>query len=114
MFVHFVSRDCDPIVASRVCEKAVAIKVRRPGERQRFPLHSGAAIQHDGLLRIIEQMETHLDEPIAQKDVAASNCLSRRQIERIFLDDRRHDITLICGSSGPICSLSILRCQSSR
>lgn len=84
MFVHLVSGDCDPFVAGRVSEKAVAIKVRQPGERQRFPLHSGAAIQHDGLLKIIEQMETHLDEPIALKDVAAANCLSRRQIERIF------------------------------
>ncbi|MER9684073.1 GlxA family transcriptional regulator [Mesorhizobium sp. M0184] len=84
MFVQFVIEDCDSLVASRVCEKAVAMRVRQPGDRQRLPLHAGAAIQHDGLLRIIEQMEMHLDEPVALKDVAASSCLSRRQIERIF------------------------------
>ncbi|MER9281146.1 GlxA family transcriptional regulator [Mesorhizobium sp. M0522] len=84
MFVQFVIEDYDSLIASRVCEKAAAMRVRQPGDRQRLPLHAGAAIHHDGLLKIIEQMETHLDEPVALEDMAASNCLSRRQVERIF------------------------------
>ncbi|WP_292216793.1 GlxA family transcriptional regulator [Mesorhizobium sp.] len=84
MFVQFVKEDYGPLIASRVCEKAVAMKVRQPGDRQRLPLHAGAAIHHDGLLKIIEQMERNLDEPVALEDMAASSCLSRRQVERIF------------------------------
>ncbi|TIL44467.1 MAG: GlxA family transcriptional regulator [Mesorhizobium sp.] len=84
MFVQFVIEDYDTSIASRVCEKAAAMRVRQPGDRQRLPLHAGAAIHHDGLLKIIEQMERTLDEPVALEDMAASICLSRRQVERIF------------------------------
>ncbi|MER9057274.1 GlxA family transcriptional regulator [Mesorhizobium sp. M0910] len=84
MFVQFVREDHEPLIANRVCEKAAAMRVRQPGDRQRLPLHAGAAIHHDGLLKIIEQMERHLDEPVALEDVAASSRLSRRQVERIF------------------------------
>ncbi|WP_292627301.1 helix-turn-helix domain-containing protein [Mesorhizobium sp.] len=83
MFVQFVIEDYDTSIASRVCEKAAAMRVRQPGDRQRLPLHAGAAIHHDGLLKIIEQMERNLDEPVALEDMAASSCLSRRQVERI-------------------------------
>lgn len=84
MFVQFVIEDYDTSVASRVCEKAAAMRVRQPGDRQRLPLHAGAAIHHDGLLKIIEQMERTLDEPVPLEDMAALSCLSRRQVERIF------------------------------
>ncbi|BAB52560.1 transcriptional regulator [Mesorhizobium japonicum MAFF 303099] len=84
MFVQFVIEDYDTSIASRVCEKAAAMRVRQPGDRQRLPRHAGAAIHHEGLLKIIEQMERNLDEPVALEDMAASNCLSRRQVERIF------------------------------
>ncbi|MFD1984499.1 GlxA family transcriptional regulator [Mesorhizobium newzealandense] len=84
MFVQFVREDYESATANRVCEKAVAMTVRQPGDRQRLPLHAGAAIHHDGLLKIIEQMERHLDEPVALEDIAASSRLSRRQVERIF------------------------------
>ncbi|MEI9425837.1 GlxA family transcriptional regulator [Mesorhizobium sp. Cs1299R1N1] len=84
MFVQFVIEDYDTAIASRVCEKAVVMRVRQPGDRQRLPLRAGAAIHHDGLLKIIEQMERTLDEPVALEDMAASSCLSRRQVERIF------------------------------
>ncbi|MET3598034.1 transcriptional regulator GlxA family with amidase domain [Mesorhizobium shonense] len=84
MFLQFVIEDYDPLLASRVCEKAATLRVRQPGDRQRLPLHAGAAIYHDGLLKIIEQMERNLDEPLALEDIAASTCLSRRQVERIF------------------------------
>ncbi|TIM28877.1 MAG: GlxA family transcriptional regulator [Mesorhizobium sp.] len=84
MFVQFVIQDYDSLIANQVCEKAAAMRVRQPGDRQRLPPHAGAAIHHDGLLKIIEQMEKHLDEPVALEDMAASSCLSRRQVERIF------------------------------
>ncbi|WP_292620162.1 helix-turn-helix domain-containing protein [Mesorhizobium sp.] len=84
MFVQFVLEDFDSLIASRVCEKAAAMRIRQPGDRQRLPLHAGAAIHHDGLLKIIEQMEMHLDEPVALEAMAAASHLSRRQVERIF------------------------------
>ncbi|OWK21349.1 hypothetical protein AJ88_11070 [Mesorhizobium amorphae CCBAU 01583] len=66
MFVQFIKEDYEFPIASRVCEKATAMRVRQPGDRQRLPLHAGAAIHHDGLLKIIEQMERHLDEPVRE------------------------------------------------
>ncbi|AZV23633.1 GlxA family transcriptional regulator [Mesorhizobium sp. M7A.F.Ce.TU.012.03.2.1] len=84
MFVQFVIEDYDSFIASRVCEKAAAMRLRQPGDRQRLPLHAGAAIHHDGLLKMIEQMERTLDEPLALEEIAASSRLSRRQVERIF------------------------------
>ncbi|WP_287106979.1 GlxA family transcriptional regulator [Mesorhizobium sp.] len=84
MFLQFVKEDYESPIANRVCEKATAMTVREPGDRQRLPLHAGAAINHDALLKIIEQMERHIDEPVALEDMAASSRLSRRQVERIF------------------------------
>lgn len=84
MFVQFVKEDFEFPITSRVCEKATAMSIRKPGDRQRLPLRAGSAIHHDGLLKIIDRMERHLDEPLALEEMAASSCLSRRQVERIF------------------------------
>lgn len=84
MFLQFVKVDHGTVVVNRVCEKATATRVREPGERQRLPMHARAVINHETLLRIIGQMEAHIDEPVALEKVAASSSLSRRQVERLF------------------------------
>jgi transcriptional regulator GlxA family with amidase domain len=84
MFLHLVERDHGSVVVNRICEKAIAYRMRSAGERQRLPLHSRVKLNHKAVMKVIGLMETSLDDPMSVEDLAASSGISRRQIERLF------------------------------
>jgi len=44
---------------------------------------------HPAVLRVVEEMEAHLAEPLALSELAAHAGLSRRQIERLFRQEMK-------------------------
>lgn len=84
MFLSLVERDQGTSVANRICEKAIAGRARSAGDRQRSPRHSRVKVNHEAVIKIIEQMEANLADPLQIDTLAASAGLSRRQVERVF------------------------------
>ncbi|MER9307357.1 GlxA family transcriptional regulator [Mesorhizobium sp. M0496] len=84
MFLNLVDRHHGTAIVNRICEKAIACRTRSAGERQRLPLHSRVQLNHPGVIKVIEQMESNLTEPLLLEELVVSAGLSRRQIERLF------------------------------
>ncbi|WP_245435229.1 GlxA family transcriptional regulator [Mesorhizobium sp. WSM3879] len=84
MFLEFVDRHHGTIVVNRICEKAIAYRTRSAGDRQRLPLHSRVQLNHQAVIKVIEEMEANLTEPVLLDELVESAGLSRRQIERLF------------------------------
>ncbi|RWD51038.1 MAG: GlxA family transcriptional regulator [Mesorhizobium sp.] len=83
-FLDLVGRDHGAAVVNRICEKAVACRVRSVGDRQRLPPNSRVRFNHKGVLEVIDQMEAHIGDPKSIVELVAATGLTRRQIERIF------------------------------
>lgn len=84
MFLSIVERDFGRSAVNRICEKAIAHRVREKGERQRLPMQTRLGIGHQPLIAIVERMEAHIGEPMALERVVDASSLSRRQVERLF------------------------------
>ncbi|MGO7403105.1 GlxA family transcriptional regulator [Rhizobium ruizarguesonis] len=84
MFLRFVERDVGLAGIDRICEKAMVDRMRPPGERQRLPLQTRFGVAHPAVVKVIEQMEANLVQPLRLDKLAPSSGLSRRQIERLF------------------------------
>ncbi|MER9032499.1 GlxA family transcriptional regulator [Mesorhizobium sp. M0674] len=84
MFLDLVDRHHGTIVVNRICEKAIACRTRSAGDRQRLPLHSRVELNHQAVIKVIDEMETNLTEPLLLDELVVSAGLSRRQIERLF------------------------------
>ncbi|MCA0050890.1 GlxA family transcriptional regulator [Mesorhizobium sp. B283B1A] len=84
MFLDLVDHHHGTIVVNRICEKAIACRTRSAGDRQRLPLHSRVQLNHRAVIKIIEEMEANLTEPLLLDELVGSAGLSRRQIERLF------------------------------
>ncbi|TGT35927.1 GlxA family transcriptional regulator [Mesorhizobium sp. M8A.F.Ca.ET.165.01.1.1] len=84
MFLRLVERDHGIMVANRIREKAVAYRTRSAGERQRLPIHSRVRSNHRAVIKVINHMEATVGNPVHVKVLAATACLSRRQVERLF------------------------------
>jgi transcriptional regulator GlxA family with amidase domain len=84
MFLNLVEQDHGSVVVNRICEKAIAYRLRSAGERQRLPLHSRVKLNHRAVMKVIGLMEASLDEPVSIEGLVALSGISRRQIERLF------------------------------
>ncbi|MES0133117.1 GlxA family transcriptional regulator [Mesorhizobium sp. M0029] len=84
MFLALVDQHHGTRIVNRICEKAIACRTRAAGDRQRLPLHSRVQLNHQAVIKVIDQMESNLTEPLLLDEIAGSAGLSRRQIERLF------------------------------
>ncbi|MBV7520434.1 GlxA family transcriptional regulator [Ensifer sp. ENS12] len=84
MFLRIIKADLGPDVVNRICEAALCERLRETGERQRLPLQARLGIDNPFLIRIIEQMEANLAEPLKLANMSPATGLSRRQTERLF------------------------------
>ncbi len=83
-FLDLVGRDHGVAVVNRICEKAVACRVRSAGDRQRLPPNSRIRFNHKAVVQIIDQMEAHICDPKSINGLVAAIGLTRRQVERLF------------------------------
>lgn len=74
-------------LATKVSEQCIVDRIRGPRDRQRMPLRVRLGAHHPKLIRAVEFMESHIEDPLSQESLAACVGISRRQLERLF---RRH------------------------
>lgn len=89
MMLHLIGQDFGDRIVASVSEQALMDRVRCSSDRQRLPLSARLGSSHPAVLRVVEEMEAHLAEPLALSELAAHAGLSRRQIERLFRQEMK-------------------------
>jgi len=84
LFLAIVEIDFGLSIVNRICEKAIAHRVRESGQRQRLPMQTRLGISHSVLIAVINCMEANILEPLSLQQVVNDFGLSRHQIERLF------------------------------
>lgn len=84
MMLQLIGDDQGKDIVDRVCEQALADRVRGPHDRQRLPMRARLGVQNTKILRVIEIMDANIAEPLSLAEIARHVGLSRRQIERLF------------------------------
>lgn len=87
MMLKLIGDDFDESLVRHICEQVLTDRVRSASDGQRLPLRARLGIQNSKVLTIIELMDANPSEPISIADIAKQVGLSRRQIERLFLDE---------------------------
>jgi transcriptional regulator GlxA family with amidase domain len=73
-------------LAIKVSEWFLQTHVREGTRPQRMTLRERFGVSHGPLLRVLERMEMHIEEPLSRQALARSAGLSLRQLERLFRD----------------------------
>jgi AraC family carnitine catabolism transcriptional activator len=84
MMLHLISLQHGRRLAAAVSEQFIHAHIRDPQDRQRMEPRARQAITHAGLARVIELMESHIEEPLASSRLCRAAGLSLRQLERHF------------------------------
>lgn len=84
MLLRLIERDHGEVVVNRICEKAIAYRIRSPGNRQRLPMASRVKLNHRSVVKVVEKMEASIDDPLSVNQLVAAGGISRRQLERLF------------------------------
>lgn len=87
MMLHLIGDQHGNTLARQVSEQCLGDRVRDPHDRRRMARSARLGIHNPKVLRGIEMMESHIEEPISQDQLAHDLGLSRRQLERLF---RKH------------------------
>ena len=87
LMLHRIALAHGDELATKVSEQCIVDRIRGPHDRQRLPLRLRLGVHHPKLIRAVEVMESNIEEPLGQEELARRVDLSRRQLERLF---RRH------------------------
>lgn len=71
-------------LAVGVSEQLLHARIRNLEDHQRMALGRRLNVRHPKLLRVVEAMYEHLEEPLGLDELAALGGMSRRQLERLF------------------------------
>jgi len=84
MMLHVVSVQHGHRLAAAVAEQFIHARMREPKEHQRMDPRERQGLSDPSLVRIIELMESRLEEPASIQDLCSTVRISRRQLEREF------------------------------
>lgn len=82
--IDIVQERCGTELARSICQHVTADRWRDGAACQSVPPGLRYGSTGKKLLRIIQLMEKHLEEPLSLEDISVRVSLSRRQIERLF------------------------------
>jgi len=71
-------------LASAVADQLVYSSIRTNRDTQRLSIPARIGVRHPKLARVIEIMESHIEDPISPTDLAEAVDMSTRQLERLF------------------------------
>jgi len=84
MMLHLIGRQHGQALANQVSEQFIHDRIREPHDHQRMELRARIGVSHPKLIAVISEMESNLEEPLTQTDLAERAGLSTRQLERLF------------------------------
>lgn len=84
MMLYLIGQVHGQQLAATVSDQFIHDRIRDPSDRQRMELRARLGVSHPKLLAVVEQMESHLEEPLSQTELAGKANLSTRQLERLF------------------------------
>lgn len=71
-------------LANSVADQLVYSSIRTNRDTQRLSIPARIGVRHPKLARVIEIMESHIEDPISPSDLAEAVDMSTRQLERLF------------------------------
>lgn len=84
MMLYLISQTHGQALAAQVSDQFIHDRIRDPSDRQRMELRSRIGVSHPKLLTVVSLMESNLEEPMSQTELASEAALSTRQLERLF------------------------------
>jgi len=86
MVLHAVECDHGRDYAVRVSEHFMHERIRSGSERQKLSVTDRWEVYHPKLVKLIELMESCIEEPLTTSQLAEEACVSSRQLSRLFKD----------------------------
>jgi transcriptional regulator GlxA family with amidase domain len=87
LMLHLIKGKLGARAAQLVAEQFIVDRPRNDRDRQFVPLRAQLGASHDGLIKVAQLMEEHIERPMSLDAIASAVGMSRRQIERLF---KRH------------------------
>jgi len=87
LMLHLIKGKLGVRVAQLIAEQFIIDRARNDRDQQFVPLRAQLGASHEGLIKVAQLMEEHIEKPMSLDAIAAATHLSRRQIERLF---KRH------------------------
>lgn len=84
LMLALIARDLGEDVAGAVADQQIYSSIRTDRDRQRMSVPTRLGVRHPKLAEVVQQMETHIEDPISPARLAADVGLSTRQLERLF------------------------------
>jgi AraC family carnitine catabolism transcriptional activator len=84
LVLHLISGYCGSELAKKVCDQLVKNGMREHSEQQTMGWMKQLNIYHPKLLKALELMTEHIEEPLSTQEIAKLLAISMRQLERLF------------------------------
>jgi transcriptional regulator GlxA family with amidase domain len=84
MMLHFIAQHLGQKVASAVAEEFIYNRMRGPEIPQRLEAAERMHTRHPRLRRLLEVLDSHLEDRLDVADMAATERISEREVRRLF------------------------------
>ena len=84
LMLHIVANDLGEDVANMVADQQIYSSIRTDQDQQRLSIPTRIGVRHPKLSRVIQMMESNIEEPISPSLLAKAVGMSTRQLERLF------------------------------
>ncbi|MCC5959337.1 MAG: GlxA family transcriptional regulator [Rhodobacteraceae bacterium] len=84
MMLTMIANEHGSPVANSVADQLIYSSIRTNRDTQRLSIPARIGVRHPKLARVIEIMESHIEDPISPADLAEEVDMSTRQLERLF------------------------------
>ena len=84
MMLFLIGKQYGDQIVAEITEQFIHDKIREPHDQQRTESRTRIGITHPKLLIAVGDMESNLEDPLGQTELALRAGLSTRQLERLF------------------------------
>lgn len=84
LFLQLIADDYGEVLANTVADQQIYSSIRTDQDTQRLSIPTRIGVRHPKLSRVIQIMETNIEEPISPSVLAKEVGMSTRQLERLF------------------------------
>jgi AraC family transcriptional regulator, glycine betaine-responsive activator len=84
LMLKLIANDHGEDLANSVADQQIYSAIRTDRDSQRLSIPTRIGVRHPKLARVIQMMETAIEEPVSPSDMAEDVGMSTRQLERLF------------------------------